>query len=406
MTDKSALMEENFKKLSDYSLQFNRWFLKPIGAWPSSATTSRLERIVSFVLIIFCYSSILFTVVPCVLYIVLEDEDVYLKLRTIGPLAHWSVGGVNYTLLLLGSKEIRDCVQHIQTDWKIVTRDSDLQVMLKKAKVGRYVAVFCAAFMQGGVLCNSIAAALTALTTDIGNKSNSVPPLPCTPYKNLLPVDTNPTYEYVLVSQFVSGFIVSSSAVGPYGLAAVFAAHAYGQLSIVMAWITEFVNDWKDRKRNVSYNKIGAIVEHHLRVLSFIDRMESLMSRICFMELFKCTLNICMIGYYILVEWADHDVQNLTTYFMILGSMSLNIFIVCYIGEVLTEQCKRVGEVTYMTNWYYLPEKRVLELSLIIVRSSLATKITAGKLFHMSIYTYGQVMKTAFAYLNLLRQIT
>ncbi|CAL7936647.1 unnamed protein product [Xylocopa violacea] len=406
MTQKSLPMEENLTNLGDYSLQFNRWFLKPIGAWPPSPTSSRLERTLSLVLNILCYSFILSTVIPCAFYILLEDEDVYSKLRMVGPLAHWSVGGVNYTLLLLRSKEIRDCVQHMQTDWKIVTRDSDQRVMLKKAKFGRFVAVFCAAFMQGGVLCYCVIKAFTTVTIEIGNMTRTLRVLPCTAYKKLIAVDTNPTNEIVLASQFVSGFIVNSSAVGAFGLAAVFAAHAYAQLSVVMAWITEFVNEWKDRKRNVRYNKIGMIVERHLRVLSFIERIENVMNVICFMELFKCTLNICMIGYYILTEWVDHDVQTLVIYAMILSSMSFNIFTVCYIGEVLTEQCRKVGEVAYMTNWYYLPEKHILELSLIIVRSSLAIKITAGKLFHMSIYTFGQVMKTAFAYLNLLRQVT
>lgn len=107
------------------------------------------------------------------------------------------------------------------------------------------------------------------------------------------------------------------------------------------------------------------------------------------MELFKSTLDISMLGYYILTEWADHDIRNLTTYFMILTSMSFNIFIICYIGDILMEQCRKVGEVLYMTNWYYLPYKDILDLILIISRSNAVIKITAGKLTNMSIYTFG-----------------
>ncbi|CAL7936645.1 unnamed protein product [Xylocopa violacea] len=406
MTNESVLMEESLSSLGDYSLQYNRWLLKPIGAWPLSLSSSRLERIVSLVLIVLCYGFILFTVIPCMFHIVLEDENIHMKLKVLGPLSHWFFGGVNYTTLLLRGKDIRDCVEHIKTDWKIITRQRDQHVMLKKAKLGRFVAVCCAAFMQGGVLCYCAVSAFTMMTIEVGNETKIIRMLPCAAYKSMIAVDTSPTNEIVLASQFVSGFIVNSSAVGAFGLAIVFAAHAYAQLSIVMMWITEFVNEWRDRKKNGCLNEIGVIVEHHLRVLTFIGRIESVMSRICFMELFKSTLDICMLGYYILTEWADHDVRNLTTYFMILISMSFNIFTVCYIGEVLMEQCKRVGEVTYMTNWYYLPEKRILELSLIIVRSSLTTKITAGKIIDMSIYTFGQVAKTSVAYINLLRQVT
>ena len=33
---------------------------------------------------------------------------------------------------------------------------------------------------------------------------------------------------------------------------------------------------------------------------SFISRIEDVMNRISLMEMFKCSLNICLIGYYIL----------------------------------------------------------------------------------------------------------
>ncbi|XP_076675869.1 odorant receptor 4-like isoform X2 [Andrena cerasifolii] len=405
MIKESANSQGDISDLCNYSLQLNRWYLTPIGAWPSSSSTPRHERIISIVLIVLCYCLIAFTVVPSFLSIVLEDEDIRKKLKILGPLGHWFVGGINYTTLLLRRKEIRRCVEHMKMDWRMITRGKDQRAMLKFAKFGRYVAAFCGAFMQVGVLSYC---AVTAFSTEIvyvGNQTRTVHLLPCAVYKRLLNVNTSPINEIVLASQFLSGFIVNSSAVGAFSLAAVFGAHACGQLDVLMTWITEFVNE-SGQKDKVYLNKIGTIVEHHLRVFSFISRIEHVMNRICFMELFKCTLDMCMLGYYILTEWADHDVQNLTTYFIILTSMCFNIFTVCYIGEILMEQCKKVGEVVYMTNWYYLPVKAILDLRLIITRSSVVIKMTAGKLIHMSVYTFGDVMKTAFAYLNLLRQTT
>lgn len=51
----------------------------------------------------------------------------------------------------------------------------------------------------------------------------------------------------------------------------------------------------------------------------------------------------------------------------------------------------KVGEVVYMTDWYYLPDKTILDLTLIIARSSVVVQITAGKLIHMSIQTFTDV---------------
>ncbi|KAL0117047.1 hypothetical protein PUN28_010125 [Cardiocondyla obscurior] len=98
--------------------------------------------------------------------------------------------------------------------------------------------------------------------------------------------------------------------------------------------------------------------------------------------------------------------MNTISYIMVLTSMMFNIFIFCFIGELVTDQCKKVGEVAYMTNWYKLPHKTVRSLILIIVRSRIVIKITAGKIFHMSIQTFGAVIRTSVAYLNMLRTLT
>ncbi|XP_076642141.1 odorant receptor 10-like isoform X2 [Halictus rubicundus] len=389
---------------SDRSLQVNRWFLKPIGAWPSSLSTSRLERLASVMLIILCYCCILFTVIPCMLHICLEDVEIGKKLRAFGPLIHWFMGGVNYTALLVRGNEIRDCVQHLRSDWQIVTKVQHRSVMTRYANFGRFASVFCAVFMQGGVLSYCFVTALSTRPVVIGNETRIVHVLPCEFYQKLVNPDESPANEIILVSQFLSAFVVNSSAVGAFSLAAALAAHACGQLNILMTQITEMVNRPRDHDTNILITETGAIVENHLRILSFISQIEAVMNKICFSEMFHSTVCTCMLGYYILTEWDDHDYQNLTTYFMILFSMTFNVFLLCYIGQILTEQCKKVGEVVYMTDWYSLPNRSVLDLGMIIARSSVMIKITASKMFHMSIYTFGQTMKSSFAYFNLLRQ--
>ncbi|XP_034171930.1 odorant receptor 4-like [Osmia lignaria lignaria] len=406
MISEPAIIQTDLDNLFDYSLQLNRWFLKPIGAWPASLSTSKIERIVSLILIVICYCSILATVIPCILYVILDDDAIQTKLMVIGPLSHWFVGGINYTTLLLRSKEIQCCVQDMQNDWYAVKRLKDLQVMIKNAKFGRYVVISCAAFMQGGVLCYCVITGITTEIIEVGNETRTIHLLPCAAYTKLFPVDTSPTNEIMLIVQCISGFIVNSSTVGAFSLAIVFATHAYGQLNVLMMWITELVKPSRKHPQNAYLNEIGVIVENHLKALSFVSHIEDMMNEICFWELFKCTFNICMLGYYVLMHWANRDFQNMTTCVIILCSMAFNIFLVCYIGEKLSEQCKKVGEAVYMTEWYYLPDKYILDLLLIISRSSVAIKMTAGKFVQMSLITFSSVIKTAFAYLNVLRQTT
>ncbi|XP_017759709.1 PREDICTED: odorant receptor 4-like [Eufriesea mexicana] len=377
MADELAEVTKKFGSLSEYSIQLNRWFLKPIGAWPESSSTTRHEKILSQISIIICWCISLFTIIPALLRLILEKEDLYLKLKAFGPLSHWIVGVFNYAALLLRKDEIRRCIEHIQADWEIITRITDQRIMLKNAKIGRSIAAFTAAFVHSGIVSTCIVLGALKHTTKVGNETISIYRLPCPPYK--IQTDTNPTYGIILGSQFLSGFIVTSSALGAFSVATVVTSHALGQLNVVTNWINEFVNQ-SDKERDSHTHKISVIVDHHLRILNLVEHIEHMMSGICFMETFKCMLGMCMPSYYMLAEWSEHNIQNLVTYALVAVSMTFNIFLVCYIGELLSEQCKKVGDIVYMTNWYQLPDKEILNLVMIISRSSMEIKITAGKL--------------------------
>ena len=54
----------------------------------------------------------------------------------------------------------------------------------ENAKFGRYVAAFCAGFMQGGVLCYCVVIAFSTEIVSVGNETKTVHMLPCAFTKN------------------------------------------------------------------------------------------------------------------------------------------------------------------------------------------------------------------------------
>ncbi|XP_012063237.1 PREDICTED: uncharacterized protein LOC105626549 [Atta cephalotes] len=274
---------------SDYSIQLNRWFLKSVGAWPSSASTTIKEKVISTVLIIICYSLIAYTVIPCILNILFEETDVQKKLRAIGPLSHWCMGGMNYFSLLFRSRDIYRCVEHVRIDWLMMTDIEDRQVMLKYAKFGRFVAGLCAIFMHGGVFSHSVMQGIMPTFIYIGNVSVSIHVLPCPTYNKFIDITKSPAGEIAFIIQLISSIVVNSVTAGACSLAAVFAMHACGQLNILM----RLLNQLDDRKQqDMVQHRLTIIVEHHLRVLSFVAQMEALLNQICFVELLGCSKSI------------------------------------------------------------------------------------------------------------------
>ncbi|XP_014484208.1 PREDICTED: odorant receptor 82a-like [Dinoponera quadriceps] len=402
----STDVEFTYKNNNDYSLELTRWFLMPIGIWPRASTTTRVERFSSHAHIFTCSGLIAIIAVPCLLYVSLEEKDVQIKISIFGPLSHWFMGMINYWLLVAHGDDIRECVQHMEMDWRLVQKIEDQEVMMRQAKIGRFVSGFCAVFMQSGTFLFAIAKSLTTTIVVVGNETVSMHPMTCPIYTKFIDVRFSPANEIMVVVQLISCFVVNSVTVGACSLDAVFAMHAYGQLNMLFSWLNGLVVDTNNKRDQSAQQRLTIIVEHHLRVLSFISRLESLMQNICLVELLGCTMNMCLLAYYFITNWDMFDAPKTMSYVIIYLSMAFNIFIFCYIGEILTDQCKNVGEKVYMINWYELPHKTAVELILIIARSSNVIKMTAGKLFQLSIATFGDVIKTSVVYLNMLRTMT
>nr|XP_012214659.1 PREDICTED: uncharacterized protein LOC105667432 [Linepithema humile] len=387
------------KKHSEYSLQFNRWCLIVIGAWPQTSASNIMEKISTIVLIPICTVAIVIIMLPCFLYVTLEAEDIPSKLNAIGPMLHRVMGSVNYWTLLSRSRDIQNCIRHMDADSELIQRVGDREIMLRYAKIGRFMAGICTLFMHTSAFFFSIAKAVRTVSIIVDNETITMYPMTCPIYRKFIDARFSPVNQIMLGVQFSSTFVVSCSTVGVCSLAAVFAMHACGQLNVLYVWLKELSEDNEEEAEH----KLAAIVEHHLRALSFVARVESIMHKACLVEMMGCTLNMCLLGYYCIMNWGAFDAAKIASYILVYLSMCFNIFIFCYIGEVLTEQCKNVGKMAYMTKWYKLRNRTALGLVLIIGRSSNVTKMTAGKLFHLSITTFGDIIKTSMAYLNILR---
>ncbi|XP_018344145.1 PREDICTED: odorant receptor 85c-like [Trachymyrmex septentrionalis] len=217
-------------------------------------------------------------------------------------------------------------------------------------------------------------------------------------------VDTrySPINEIFFWTQFVSGIISQTVAAAACGLTAVLAVHSYARLEVLMQWIVHLVNGREDFSNNVD-ERLAMIMQEHVRILYFIKLTEKVLQQVSLVEVVGCTLNICLLGYYAIMEWEGGFV---ITYIILLMNFIFNLFVFCYIGELVAEQCKRVSETSYMIDWHRLPGRKALAIVLMIAMSNSSIKLTAGNIIELSMSSFGDVMKTSVAYLNMLRTLT
>ncbi|XP_035737209.1 odorant receptor 22c-like [Vespa mandarinia] len=399
----TSVKNRNYKKDLDYSTELNRWLLKQIGVWPASINASWMEIILYRFLNVLCTSLISFLILSASLYIIIDVKDIEMKLKTIGPISFCLMVLAKYWLFIIHEKDINRCVSHMETDWKNVKSENDRKIMIDSAHFGRRIVIVSATFTYGGVFFYQVVLPLTSAKVVIGNYTFK--PLAYPISRIFVDARQSPANELMIPLECLCGFVMNAVTVGACSLAAVFALHACGQLKVMMAYLNNLV-DGRPEENNSVNDRLTDIVQQHVRILSFVTFTEDLLQEISLVEILGCTLNICLLGYNLIADWDKGDMVSDITYIALIISFAFNIFIFCYIGELLGEECKRVAEATYMIDWYRLKGKKSLALLLIIAMSSSSIKLTAGKFVELSISSFGDVIKASFAYLNMLRTVT
>ncbi|XP_076376066.1 odorant receptor 85c-like [Megalopta genalis] len=380
-----------------YIFKPSRWILKSIGIWPlfTKGSNQFFEKVsvVLSIMILTC------SMVPFTMYITLEEKNIMVILRRIGPLSYGWVSLLKYCSLIACKPTLKHCMQMVQDDWKEVERKEDRELMLKYGNVGRNLTLLCVVLMySGGLMYRTIVQ--FASGTHIDERNRTIKPLSYPAYSGFFDPQKRPYYDLLYTLHFMCGYIMNSVSISVCGLAALFATHICGQIDIM---ILKLQNLADHRKKTDSNPRLAKIIEHHVRTLRFSSMIETLLQEICFLEFIASTFIICMLEYYTLTDWKDNNTVGLIAYIVLLFSFMFNMFILCYIGELLVEKTGNVGLLCFTIDWYNLPVETMRSLILIIGISKYPSKISAGQIVDLNLSTFGSVIKSSLAYLSFLR---
>ncbi|XP_043488587.1 odorant receptor 4-like [Polistes fuscatus] len=337
----------------------------------------------------------------CSTYTFVDLHDFKSRIKMTGSISFFIMGFIKYSSLLIRKTYTKSGIDRIKMDWMNVRYTEDRQIMLDYATFGRRLVTISAVFMFcGSSMYRFIVPIATKIVADNITYRRLVYPIPSI----MFDARQSPINELMIVIQGSLGMVVNTITVGACGIAAVFVMHICGQLEVLVTWLKYLIDGRVDQNDNTK-ERLAEIVKKHVQLLSFISLTENLLNEISIVEVFGCTLNLCLLGYYCLLDGIG-DLVRTVAMFTLLISFGFNIFIFCYIGELLTEQCRKVGEASYMINWYRLPGKEGLALKLIISMAASTRKFSAGKFVELSLSSFGDVIKTSVTYLNMLRTVT
>ncbi|XP_012063220.1 PREDICTED: uncharacterized protein LOC105626531 [Atta cephalotes] len=312
------------------ALMWNRWILRILGIWPLVySNTTTIEKILATILFALCWSALSFLLIPLIIFTLSERTTIYEKIKLLGPLSYVIIATLKYFFLVIHRKNIRQCINMLSTDWRAVHQQNYRKIMNKNVTKSHMLSKFCIMFMYcGGLSFHTVMPFLTHTTIDEQNVT--VKPIPYPGFDIIFDLHFTPAYVFVFCAQWFSGIVLFNVTTAVCCLAAMFVAHACGQIEIVMARVENLVKNVQNSRMK---EHMAIIVKHHMQSLS------------------------------------------------------------------------KIGFASYKIEWYHLPGKTALDLTLINSISQHPIKITAGKIINLSFSSFCSVLKTSIAYLNMLRTL-
>ncbi|XP_025158224.1 odorant receptor 4-like [Harpegnathos saltator] len=378
-----------------YVKQPTRNLMLAIGVWPfRSEKRSMFQKVYNFFLNF--SSNLLFAceIIPGIIYLLLE-ESIRIRLQLIPLLLYVFLCAFQYDIILSRNDNIRQCWKHVEEDWRNAFGTDDRNIMFRCAKAARLLILICGVVMYSGVAMYRIILPLSRGDI-VTNQNVTIRPLACPVNFLFIDVQTSPFYEIVFTFQSLTGLLIVSITTSTYGLLAYFVEHASGQMKILICLMKNLVQEQWQKEEEVD-KKLSEVVEHQVRVHSFLQMVQYTMQEICLAEIMVDTLTICLLLYFAIlvrIRLQDWDTSNpgiVCSYACSIINIIIHIFLFCYTGEQLNDQAEKVAIETRELEWYHLPEKKMRSVILLMIMSNYPPKISACKIVELSLKTFGDV---------------
>ncbi|CAK9819217.1 Odorant receptor 13a [Anthophora plagiata] len=387
-----------------YTFELCHWILKPIGMYPFIFNrTSSYERISSVLLILLCFSILQFVIVPFGHHILFIEKDINTFVKYLGPLTFCLTTFFKYCYFGAKGTAIGRCVKHVERDWKMLQDENHRMIMIKHVTISRNLIKLCAIFLYTGGLSYHTIIPLFSKKNINGNVTFRSLTYPG--YEDFFDVQKSPAYEIVYCMHYVYVLVTVHITMAAYSLTTIFATHACGQIKIQTTRLENLTKGEKLLEKVVK-DRLAVIISGHVQILKFMRSIENALHEIFLIEVIVSTALLCLIEYLCMMEWESNDAITILPYVSLLICFTFNILIFCYVGELLLGQGSEIAYASYNTKWYNLPRRKARDIVLLLAISKIPIRLTAGKIFVLSLNTFGVVLKSSIVYLNMLRTVT
>ncbi|XP_025262538.1 odorant receptor 13a-like [Camponotus floridanus] len=150
-----------------------------------------------------------------------------------------------------------------------------------------------------------------------------------------------------------------------------------------------------------NYSKALECLRKHLHVIQFAELIESTFSNIFLVSVCLNMIGGSMIGIQVILNL--NDAKDIVGPLAIYIGQLIHLFLQFWSAQLLLDYSIVPYQSICRSNWYYTSKRCRKLLFLIMNRSVLPCRITAGKIVALSIESFGTVLKTSMSYFTMMR---
>ncbi|KAL7292167.1 hypothetical protein TKK_0014123 [Trichogramma kaykai] len=377
---------------------FMRLFLQPIGIWPLH--TANYTSKTRFCLSVFCLTAVALVAGPHIYYVSFVMADTHVRIRHLPPISFYSINTVKYVVFIMISGKFSAFVRLFARDWRsLVNEPRQLSIMLNYTSKAKYLIVASIILLYGNAIPFIIL--LPPMTKLVDEATNVTYRTLCYPghYFDMIdPKQSQFTYSILYVVQTYFGFSLVTCTLGFLSVFVTFGLHVSARCNITSLLIQELVDDY-------SSARLKFIVGQHCQSLKLVADLEDTFKLVFLLEILGTLILLCFTGFVSILDLQAMRLFPLFTNLIIIMSFSYNIFVYCYVGEKVSEQCSSVAKSIYRTNWYELTPLDARNLCYIMVLAQHPVQLTAGTIMILSLENFTKFAKVSFNSLNMIRKI-
>ncbi|XP_011203872.2 odorant receptor 83a [Bactrocera dorsalis] len=146
-------------------------------------------------------------------------------------------------------------------------------------------------------------------------------------------------------------------------------------------------------------------IAHHRYILYGLKMLEDLYSNLSFLKYLEVTLLVCLVAFVWVKSTAANSFLRLLSLSQYLLLALWEMFMICYMGEIIFLCSKRCDEAIQRSPWHLHSGEIKQDTLFFILNAQRPFRLTGGKMYNLNLKMFRTILTTSFSILTILQNM-